>query len=103
MVVRYHGKGTGNLFHKRCILVCKTREKLRVIDTAREYKQRKTEYQQILSEFDRLGIPCSYYTIELSVLGHYLPPSCLEINVMAAKHLFAQLTDECCLNISVKF
>ena len=45
------------------------------LESARERKQRKTEYQQILSEFDRLGIPCSYYTIELSVLGHYLPSS----------------------------
>jgi len=26
-------------------------------------------------EFDRLGIPCSYDTIELSALGHYLPDS----------------------------
>ena len=42
------------------------------LESARERKQ-KTEYQQILSEFDRLGILCSYYTIELSVLGHYLP------------------------------
>ena len=45
------------------------------LESARERKQRKTEYQQILSEFDRLGTPCSYYTIELSVLGHYLPSS----------------------------
>ena len=45
------------------------------LESARERKQGKTEYQQILSEFDRLGTPCSYYTIELSVLGHYLPSS----------------------------
>ena len=45
------------------------------LESARERKQRKTEYQQILSEFDRLEILCSYYTIELSVLGHYLPSS----------------------------
>ena len=37
------------------------------LESARDCKQGKTEYQQILSEFDRLGIPCSYYTIELSV------------------------------------
>ena len=36
------------------------------LESARERKQRKTEYQQILSEFDRLGIPCSNYTIELA-------------------------------------
>ena len=45
------------------------------LESARERKQKKTEYQQILLEFDRLGILCSYYTIELSVLGHYLPSS----------------------------
>ena len=43
------------------------------LESARERKQKKTEYQQILSEF--VGILCSYYTIELSVLGHYLPSS----------------------------
>ena len=45
------------------------------LESARERKQKKTEYQQILSEFDHLIILCSYYTIELSVLGHYLPSS----------------------------
>ena len=45
------------------------------LESARERKQRKTEYQQILSEFDRLGFLCSYYTIELSILGLYLPSS----------------------------
>ena len=29
----------------------------------------------ILSEFDRLGVPCFYDTVELSVLGHYLQSS----------------------------
>ena len=32
------------------------------LESARERKQGKTEYQQILSEFDRLGTPCSYYS-----------------------------------------
>ena len=47
-------------------------ESVHHLESARKRKQRKTEYQQILSEFDRLGIPCFYYTIELSVLGHYI-------------------------------
>ena len=45
------------------------------LESAREREQRKTEYQQALLQFDCLGIPSSYYTIELSVLGHYLPSS----------------------------
>ena len=44
-------------------------------DSARECKQGKNEYQEIQSEFDRLGVRCFYSTIELSVLGHYLSPS----------------------------
>ena len=45
------------------------------LKSARVRKQEKREYQELQSEFDRLGIPCSYDTIELSVLGHYLPDS----------------------------
>ena len=45
------------------------------LKSARVRKQEKREYQELQSEFDRLGIPCSYNTIELSVLGHYLPDS----------------------------
>ena len=33
------------------------------------------QYHQILSELERLGVPCHYDTIKLSVLGHYLPSS----------------------------
>jgi len=42
---------------------------------ARDCKQGKQEYQQILSEFDQPGVPCFYDTIEMSALGHYLPSS----------------------------
>jgi len=45
------------------------------LQSARDRKQSKEEYLQILSELDRLGISSHYDTIELSVLGHYLPPS----------------------------
>jgi len=45
------------------------------LESARDHKQGKQEYQQILSEFDQLGVPCFYDTIEMSVLGHYLTSS----------------------------
>ena len=43
------------------------------LEAARDCKQSKQEYLQILSELDRLGIPSNYDTVEISVLGHYLP------------------------------
>jgi len=43
------------------------------LEAARDRKQSKWEYLQILSELGRLGIFSLYDTIELSVLGHYLP------------------------------
>jgi len=45
------------------------------LESARDCKWGKQEYQQILSEFNRLGVPCFYDTIEMSVLGHYLSSS----------------------------
>jgi len=45
------------------------------LKSARVRKQEKREYQELQSEFDRLGISCSCDTIKLSVLGHYLPDS----------------------------
>ena len=45
------------------------------LEAAREHKQGKTEYLEIMSEFQRVGVNCHYDTLELSVLGHYLPPS----------------------------
>ena len=45
------------------------------IHSARSRKQTKAEYHQLLAEFDRLQIPNYYETIEISVLGHYLPSS----------------------------
>ena len=45
------------------------------LESARDRKQSKVEYHQISSEFDRLGVPCYYDTVELSVLGHYLQSS----------------------------
>ena len=45
------------------------------LKSARDQKQGKREYQELQSEFDCHGIPCCYDTIEISVLGHYLPVS----------------------------
>ena len=45
------------------------------LESARDRKQSKEEYHQLSSEFDRLGVPCFYDTVELSVLGHYLQSS----------------------------
>ena len=41
------------------------------IQAARNRKQNKVEYLQLLAEFDRHNIPYHYETIEISVLGHY--------------------------------
>ena len=45
------------------------------LEAARDCKQGKTEYLEIVSEFQRVGVTCSYDTLELIVLGHYLPSS----------------------------
>ena len=42
---------------------------------ARYHKLGKEDYQLLLTESDRLGIASYYDTIEMSVLGHYLPIS----------------------------
>ena len=42
------------------------------LEAARDRKQGKTEYLEIVSEFQQVGIPCSYDTL---VLGHYLSSS----------------------------
>ena len=43
------------------------------IQAARDRKQNKVEYLQLLAEFDHLNISNYYDTIEISVLGHYQP------------------------------
>ena len=45
------------------------------LESARDQKQSKEDYLQILSELDRLGTACYYNTIGISVLGHYLQSS----------------------------
>ena len=42
------------------------------LSAARERKQEKPEYQQIVAELDRLGFLSYYYTVEIGCLGHYL-------------------------------
>jgi len=45
------------------------------LESARNRKQSKAEYLQLLAEFDRLNIKSHYETIEISALGHYQPAS----------------------------
>ena len=47
------------------------------IEAARSTKRNKTEYLQLLAEFDHLRIDNYYKTVEISVLGHY-QPSCIQ-------------------------
>ena len=41
------------------------------LEAARKCKQGKKKYQEIMSEFEHVGVACYYNTLELSVLGHY--------------------------------
>ena len=45
------------------------------IESARDRKQFKPEYQQLLAELDCLTISTCYRTVEVSVLGHFQPKS----------------------------
>ena len=45
------------------------------LESARNRKQLKVEYLQLLAEFDRLSISGYYETIEISALGQYQPAS----------------------------
>ena len=45
------------------------------LESERDRKLGKEDYQLLLAELDRLGIASYYDTIEMSVLGHYLPIS----------------------------
>jgi len=49
--------------------------------SARSRKQNKTEYLQLLAEFDLLQISNHYETLEISVLGHYQLSSILNITL----------------------
>ena len=48
-------------------------------EAARDRKQGKTEYLEIVSELQRLGVDSVYETLELSVLGHYLTSSLVSL------------------------
>ena len=45
------------------------------LEAATDCKQGKTKYLEIVSVFQCVRVTCSYDTLELSVLGHYLPLS----------------------------
>ena len=70
------------------------------LEAARDRKQSKQEYLQILSELDHLGIPSMYDTVEISVLGHYLPSTLMSphkfnfFNQSVSKSLCRKLLDE---------
>jgi len=48
---------------------------LDTVESLQSARQGKREYLEIQSELDCLGVPCSYNTIELSMLGQYLTSS----------------------------
>jgi len=71
------------------------------LEAAKDRKLSKQEYLQILSELDRLGIPSNYDTVEISVLGHYLPSTLTLLdksvnffNQSVSKSLCRKLLDE---------
>jgi len=49
------------------------------LEAARDHKQGKMEYLEIMSKFQCLGVDSHYDTLELSVLGHYLPVSLVSL------------------------
>ena len=66
------------LFNTKCHSICLLEltcplDSPQHIQAARDRKQSKVEYLQLLAEFDRLKISNYYDTIEISVLGHYQP------------------------------
>jgi len=44
------------------------------LEATRDHKQEKTEYLELMSEFQCVGVDYYYDKLELSVLGHYLLP-----------------------------
>jgi len=54
-------------------------DSLQHLESARTRKQFKPEYVQLLAELDRLMISHCYRTVEVSVLGHFLPNSIFAI------------------------
>ena len=66
------------LFNTKCHSICLLEltcplDSPQHIQAARDRKQSKVEYLQLLAKFDRLKISNYYDTIEISVLGHYQP------------------------------
>ena len=66
-----------------------------VLEAARD---REEEYLQILSKLDRLGIPSTYDTLEMSVLGHYFP------STLTCHHYISQLifSTKVCQSLNVE-
>ena len=66
-------------------LTC-TLDPIHHLESARNRKQTKEDYLQILSELDRLGILSYYNMIEISVLGHYM---CLQSSLSSLCNAFS--------------
>ena len=62
------------------------------IHSARSIKQNNAKYYQPLAEFDRLQGQNYYETIEISVLGHYLPSSVQNIKNYTKSSIQQSLT-----------
>ena len=72
------------------------------IQSARNRKQSKTEYLQLLAEFDRLNIANYYDTIEITVLGHFQVSSIknlsrllnfVQADIRISKHIIKEWLD----------
>ena len=72
-------------------------DSVRHLELARDRKLKKEEYQLLLSELDHLGIVNFYDTIEMSVLGHYLPSSSSSFRnyVNFVQNNFTMLKSQC--------
>ena len=67
------------------------------LESARDWKQNKTEYVQILAELDRLNVSHCYSTIEISVQGHFQPHS-----IKAIKDVTSFVSDQALSTATVR-
>ena len=92
--------------HTQVVCICRETENVVLLEltcpldsiqhlqSARDRKQTKEDYLQILSELDRLGTPCYYNAIEISVLGHLQSSLSSLCNA-----IFNKLRQSCGLNV----
>ena len=72
-------------------------------ESARDQKQSKEEYLQILSELDCIGVSSQYDTIEVSynVLGHYFPSSLKTLFCIGNIFNQSEISRKCSRNFSI--